>query len=125
MQSIALFDLASRHNAWLAQRHSVLAGNIANANTPDFKARDVGDFETSLQGAMQLAATDPNHIAVATNRMGGVPTHRSNSGETLQSGNDVSLEQEFLKTSDVMRSLSLNNQIVKAFNRMLFSATKA
>ncbi|WP_034293335.1 flagellar basal body rod protein FlgB [Herbaspirillum sp. RV1423] len=55
-----------------AQRQQLLASNIANADTPNYKARDI-DFAKTLQGAMQgksttvppveLARTSPGHIA--------------------------------------------------------------
>ena len=35
MQPIQLFDLASRQAEWLTIRQQVVAGNIANANTPE------------------------------------------------------------------------------------------
>lgn len=53
------------------QRQQVLASNIANADTPNYKARDM-DFRASLQSALQgspaaggvkLAATAPGHLA--------------------------------------------------------------
>ena len=53
------------------QRQQVLASNIANADTPHYKARDL-DFRATLQGALQgsaasggvaLAATTPGHLA--------------------------------------------------------------
>ena len=51
---------------WLAQRQSVLADNIANADTPDFMPSDVKplDFKNVLsQGAqVSLARTDPRHL---------------------------------------------------------------
>jgi flagellar basal-body rod protein FlgB len=40
-----------------AQRQQLLASNIANADTPNYKARDV-DFSKALQGA--LSRTDPS-----------------------------------------------------------------
>ena len=52
------------------QRQQVLASNIANADTPNYKARDL-DFKTALQGALKgtpaaggvtLAATAPGHL---------------------------------------------------------------
>jgi flagellar basal-body rod protein FlgB len=47
------------------QRAEILAGNLANADTPGFKARDV-DFAALLRkelpGDVQLAATRPGHI---------------------------------------------------------------
>lgn len=53
------------------QRQQVLASNIANADTPGYKARDL-DFRAALQGALQgtsaaggttLATTSPGHLA--------------------------------------------------------------
>lgn len=52
------------------QRQQVLASNIANADTPNYKARDV-DFNTVLQGAlkgsapagsMTVSTTAPGHM---------------------------------------------------------------
>lgn len=52
------------------QRQQVLASNIANADTPNYKARDL-DFKTALEGALQntpaaggtaLATTAPGHL---------------------------------------------------------------
>ncbi|MHB1215903.1 MAG: flagellar basal body rod protein FlgB [Thiobacillus sp.] len=53
------------------QRQQVLASNIANADTPDYKARDL-DFRATLEGALKgasmaagttLATTTPGHMA--------------------------------------------------------------
>jgi flagellar basal-body rod protein FlgB len=56
------------------QRQQVLASNIANADTPNYKARDL-DFNAALQGALKgsgtgapaggvrLATTAPGHLA--------------------------------------------------------------
>ncbi|RYF10860.1 MAG: hypothetical protein EOO77_20625, partial [Oxalobacteraceae bacterium] len=41
---IGLFRLAEKRLNWVEQRQQVLAQNIANANTPNFKARDVSPF---------------------------------------------------------------------------------
>jgi flagellar basal-body rod protein FlgB len=53
-----------------SKRQEVLASNIANADTPNYKARDI-DFASALQGALargaapagQLATTAASHIA--------------------------------------------------------------
>ena len=54
-----------------AHRQQMIASNIANADTPHFKARDV-DFRAALQGALnvtrgggQMATTRADHIASA------------------------------------------------------------
>jgi len=53
-----------------SQRQELLASNIANADTPNYKARDI-DFSSALQGALvrsgasgsPLATTNAGHIA--------------------------------------------------------------
>lgn len=125
MSSMALFNLALRQNEWLSQRQSVLAGNIANANTPGFKARDITKFDAVMDDVSALTLTNPGHFSTSSLRAGPADVIAGKSGEVLQSGNNVSLEQEFLKTGEVMKQFTFNNQVVKAFNRMLFAATKA
>lgn len=56
-----------------AQRQELIAANIANADTPNYKARDI-DFNSALQNAIsgnaapaaqassELAATSPQHL---------------------------------------------------------------
>ena len=69
-----LDDMLSFHTQALRvrdQRQQVLASNIANADTPNYKARDL-DFKNALQGALKgapaaggttLATTTPGHLA--------------------------------------------------------------
>ena len=40
--------LAERRIAWLEERQRVLAQNIANADTPGYQPRDLGDFSNVL-----------------------------------------------------------------------------
>lgn len=53
------------------QRQQLLASNIANADTPQFKARDL-DFKATLQGALR-GADRPGGVAVATTAPGHLP----------------------------------------------------
>ena len=48
-----------------ASRSAVLANNLANADTPGFKAKDI-DFKSVLSG--QLASTQGNSMQVTNNR---------------------------------------------------------
>ena len=45
MQILPLLDMAHQQASWLSARQSAVAANIANANTPDYQARDVTPFE--------------------------------------------------------------------------------
>lgn len=125
MSSMALFNLAMRQNEWLSQRQSVVAGNIANANTPGYKARDIEKFDAVMDGMSSLSTTNAGHFASPGLQQGLAGSIAGKSGEVMQSGNNISLEQEFLKTGEVMKQFTFNNQVVKAFNRMLYAAAKA
>ena len=67
-----------------AARQELMASNIANADTPNYKARDI-DFASALQGALagsgqklQVADTSPQHLAGATGEsVMGAPVHVS------------------------------------------------
>lgn len=83
-----------------AHRQQLIASNIANADTPNYKAKDV-DFRAALQGALQaatstvpLATTQSGHI-----QGGGAPTLEGLTGyrAELQSavdGNTVNMDVE-------------------------------
>jgi flagellar basal-body rod protein FlgB len=76
-----------------AQRNEVLSSNIANADTPGYKARDI-DFSSALKsaqnGSLQLQKTSALHSSGGgVQRSGGelmyrVPTQPSLDGNTVQ-----------------------------------------
>ncbi len=83
-----------------AYRQELLASNIANADTPHFKARDI-DFKSALQGAMKAARSG---VALQTTHAGHITGGASASAENyakyrteLQSsvdGNTVNMDIE-------------------------------
>lgn len=84
-----------------AYRQELLASNIANADTPHYKARDI-DFKGALDAAvgktqgsaLQLQRTAAGHLpSVGTNRFGAAVLYR---GEVQPSvdGNTVSMDVE-------------------------------
>ncbi|USQ13030.1 flagellar basal body rod protein FlgB [Legionella lytica] len=100
------------------QRASMLANNLANANTPNFKAQDV-DFNSFLAeqmaaSAQQMAVTSANHITkngdLAANAKFRVTAQTALDGNTV----DKDLEtMEFARNSlNYQASLTfLNNKI--------------
>ncbi len=60
-----------------AQRQELIAANIANADTPNYKARDI-DFKTAMQQASQLASGGGlSTIKTSDKHMNGVATVNS------------------------------------------------
>lgn len=84
-----------------AQRTELLANNLANADTPNFKARDI-DFRSVLAAAgstnatLPMVATQSGHIATSSTAVGGVPElkYRTPLAPSLDGNTvDVQLEQ--------------------------------
>jgi flagellar basal-body rod protein FlgB len=95
------------------QRMGVLAANLANADTPGYKARDI-DFAAVLSGAqgdssMPLAVTDGAHITLggAGASMGGLkfrnPYQASLDGNTVE----MPVEQAAFSETNVRYQASL------------------
>jgi len=123
-----VFSLAASQASWLLARQGVVAQNVANANTPGYRAADLKPFEASLQTAsLALATTSPGHIGADASQAEPIPVAEdtpAGSSETFYSGNDVSLEQEMIKAGEVSRAYALNSAIVKAFNGMILQSAK-
>jgi flagellar basal-body rod protein FlgB len=119
MQPIQLFELTSKQAHWLTVRQSVVAGNIANVNTPGYAAREVAPFEAVMkETGTRMAATHPRHIQEDPLR-GAVRSGKGDSVEVMPSGNSVNLPDELSKTGEIKRMYELNTGMVKAFHRMM------
>lgn len=81
---------------WQQARQQVLAQNVANADTPNYRARDLVplDFSHQLSAAsVALERTNPNHIAAVSDGSQ-FATDQSAGYETRPRGNSVSHEDE-------------------------------
>ncbi|MEW7007074.1 MULTISPECIES: flagellar basal body rod protein FlgB [unclassified Lentilitoribacter] len=124
MQPIQLFKLASEQAQWLSVRHTVVAGNIANANTSGYVAKDVAPFNAVLESAgSKMAATHPGHINEANVR-GSTQSTEINGISVHPSGNTVSLPNELSKGSEIKRQYEINAGIVKKMNNMMLAAVR-
>ena len=84
-----------------AKRNDILASNIANAATPNYKARDI-DFDIEMKKANQigrLAVTDSSHIKVFSNKIGDRSLYRDPINPSLD-GNTVELSVEQMEFSE-------------------------
>ncbi len=128
MQPVNLFALASQQADWLASRQATIAGNIANVNTPGYKAMDVEPFKSVLEKkGVTLVATQKGHFgAMVSENAAGAPKLHEDDATTavMPSKNSVVLENELLKAGEVQRSFELNTAIVKAFHRMMLISVK-
>jgi len=98
-----LIRLLTEKMAYLGQRQAVLAQNVANANTPGYKAKDLAPFSFSdalKETQSGMRTTDPRHIIPASMAGVNAATKRARSFETVPSGNSVELEQQMMQVSN-------------------------
>ncbi len=118
LDSIDLFRLADARLRYLADRQTVIARNIANADTPAYVSRDLTRF--TFNSALTSQAMADTARPVSLNRTsfahldipsgGGGPNGpgRASAGYGEKfSGNKVSLEEQMVKAADTMNAFSL------------------
>ncbi len=126
MSSMAIFSLASQQSDWLTVRQSTIAANVANANTPGYRAVDVQPFSAVMAHTqLSMAATNPGHIDFEPTSANSAPVRPKDSWQVTYSGNSVSLEQEMMKAGEVNRAYAMNVNIVRSFHQMLMSTVKS
>ncbi|RMF38702.1 MAG: FlgB family protein [Alphaproteobacteria bacterium] len=100
---LAILRLSEHLAAYAATRQGVIAENIANADTPGYKARDLLPFaeayaEMALQ-PMAATATRPGHFALPAREGGPEIVFSHGPGTLSPNGNDVGLEDQMLRAA--------------------------
>jgi len=117
-----ILGLMSSKMTYLGQKQAVLAENVANADTPSYKAKELTPF--TFADAMQstqagMAVTDPRHIVPASMAGVNARTKRTESLETLPSGNSVDLEQQMMEVSKTTLDYQASASIYQKFMTMM------
>jgi flagellar basal-body rod protein FlgB len=104
ISDIPILSMLRERMQWSQARQQVLAENVANADTPNYQARDIAppDFERELSTAsLGLASTNPNHIVSADAGGGDMQYEPDNTGryEIRPRGNSVTHEDEMMKVA--------------------------
>lgn len=122
----SVLDRQGRVLELLAQRQQVLAGNIANADTPGYKARDV-DFASALKLARGASSTTP-----AATQAGHLPLAGSGSDQAAVvfrgaeqpniDGNTVDLDRERANFADNAMRYEATLRFINGHVRTMLSA---
>ncbi len=108
LNKIPLFAMLTDRLSWLNQRQQVLAHNIANADTPGYKPRDLApvNFEKLANDAsrrVSIVGTNVQHlVGGARSRAPFRVSAQTDSYETTPSGNAVVLEEQLMKVSQTV-----------------------
>ena len=124
-----LFSLISEKMEYLTQRQGVIAQNIAQANTPNYKPKDVISFDEVLKktqsarsNGFQLASTNPKHISGSPSASTINIKKVSDIYEVKPSGNAVVLEQQLSNMSDTTAQYQMMTSLYKKTMMLLKAA---
>jgi len=107
--------------AYAMTRQGAISANIANADTPGYKAVDAPDFARALAdgGGLQPLATRPTHLARPDAEQSFTLATRRAPGNESPNGNTVSLETEMVNAADVRQSYDMALAIAKSTSAIL------
>ena len=101
-------------------RQGVIAQNIAQADTPGYRARDLTPFVDTYRAGNQpdaLFATRPGHIRFEA--VAGEAVVRQMPGAASPNGNTVSLETEMVKAVDVKQQHDMALSIYRSVSEII------
>ena len=111
-EKLDLTQMAQSLAAHSGSRMAVIAENIANADTPGYKAKDLPSFAEVFSEPSQLRVTRPGHIAVGAGSTAPIP--ETARGHEAPNGNSVSLEAEMVKSVEARQNHDMALAIYRA-----------
>jgi flagellar basal-body rod protein FlgB len=121
IEGIKVLQLIGRKLDYVATRHTLLAQNVANADTPGYTPKDLKPFAAALKGsaATRLVQTSPLHLSPSKSPQAFTEDRRAGSWETEPSGNGVGLEEQMIKAADSTREYQLASNLLRKNISML------
>jgi flagellar basal-body rod protein FlgB len=106
---IPILSMLRMRLEWSQSRQKVLSENVANSDTPHYRARDLVPlkFETPGEGnvtptpvaSVALARTEEGHLSGFGGQASAFRSQAKGDYETRPTGNSVSLEDEMMKVA--------------------------
>jgi flagellar basal-body rod protein FlgB len=119
-----LLNMLETKTHWLNHRQRVLAQNVANADTPRYKARDLTElnFRNMVRNkdfSIELTRSSEKHFGSIANKSSGYSVRENKVPfETSPDGNSVSLEQEMSKIGEVQGQHNLMLSIMSKYHSL-------
>ncbi len=104
LNKIEVMQMANAMASHAALRQGAVSQNIANADTPNYRAQDVAPFEDLYEEASggEMRATRAGHFGAQSATTFAVET-TATEGTLSPNGNNVSLEDEMVRGVEVRR----------------------
>lgn len=131
LNNLKLFKLAMTRMDWASQRQRVLSQNISNADTPDYRPKDLNpvDFKQALRAEMAapvaVARTNPNHLKGTIQEQEKYrDISQRKTFEASPDGNQVVVEEQMQKVADTRAAYDTAVTLMQANMKMLSIAIK-
>lgn len=108
------------------RRLELIAGNVANVDTPGYKGKDL-DFSALLEQAgeaLPLRRTDARHLGGSSAESDGLPVVETQ-GTSRPDGNNVSVEEEMVKLNTTNLEYNIATQLLSKKLRGLKEAIQS
>lgn len=104
-QNLDIFQMSSDFARHAAKRHMLVAKNIANADTPGYRAQDIAPFSVSYTGSAPQTLRQTHAMHILPNAF---IDHSivERDFDTAKNGNSVTLETEMVHATEVRRAHS-------------------
>lgn len=111
LSNLALFKQIGKKMGWLTQRENVIAQNIANADTPGFRALEISplSFKDQVGAKLQPTTTSAAHmVSAASGKPGDSKVNpEKKPWEITPSNNGVVLEEQMMKSANTANDYQL------------------
>lgn len=123
LSKFPVFRMMSGKMRWLASRQGVLSQNVANADTPNYQAKDLKevDFRKSDGTSpfhVELARTNPAHYGRMDEKTDFDSKKQRDPYETLPTGNAVVLEEQLMKVAQTKHDYELMTRLYRKHLQM-------
>ncbi len=123
LMNMPVFSALTDKMRWHQTRQGLLAENVANAETPGYRGRDLKQFDTADRLSMSSASvstttTQPMHFSVSSG-VGGFDAQRMANFEITPEGNGITLEEEMMKVTTNMMDYQAATSLYQKSVRIL------
>ena len=125
---VTIMNMARGHMRYQTQRQKVLSENIANIDTPYYKAQDLkpldfGKLAEQESKRLELRATSPKHIE-GVHGIGG-PYREEKVRDTYETNpvkNNVSVDEQMANVNTTQAQFQLSSTLYKKMNQLFRTA---
>lgn len=118
--------MASRRMDYLSERQSLIAENLANADTPGYRAKDLVPFSDVLKQAAPVrpARTSEGHLPGTLTSGNYARASQDGTWAGSPSGNNVVIEEQMLKAAEIKGGHDMATSLYKKSAAMMSSVLR-